>query len=255
MQKLLIIILLNMLLFSPCTLSGFLSPQTLNVGPEIYHIKRIRHGGTHQKGFLYGATMQYEHLSEYGLYLSAQARLAYGQLTGLSGKGQRISSHQLDSDLEGCLGGSYSFHKFTLAAFGGGGYYYGMNKYEHPTPIHLKFRDTFSFLTLGSLIQWNPDEGVILTLAHKVRFMIDGCSKIMNDPHYDAHALPMNEQRHYEISLSQSFIRPLKKGFYAVSFTSFYRYRHYGERANFPFDFIDTKFIIYGINASASYLF
>ncbi len=255
MQKLLIATLLNILLFSSFTLSGFLSPQTLNVGPEIYHTKRIRHGGTHQKGYLYGTTLQYEHLSKYGLYLSAQGRLAYGKLSGFSGKGHRISSHQLDSELEGSLGGSYSFNKFTLASFGGGGYYYGINKYGHPTPIPLKFHDTFSFLTLGSLIQWNPSGEFSMTLTHKVRFMVKGQSKIMNDPNYDTQTLPMNEQRHYEISLSQDFKLPLKRGLYGFSFTSFYRYRHYGGRANFPFDFIDTKFIIYGINASATYLF
>lgn len=41
----------------------------------------------------------------------------------------------------------------------------------------------------------------------------------------------------------------------AVGLVPFYEYRFYGHRANFPFDFLETKLKLYGATLKLHYLF
>ena len=40
-----------------------------------------------------------------------------------------------------------------------------------------------------------------------------------------------------------------------INVTPFYRFRHFGGRPNFPFDYIDTKFQLYGVQATVGLSF
>lgn len=78
---------------------------------------------------------------------------------------------------------------------------------------------------------------------------------VTGDPDVDDFNLLIEDDWNYRIELPMIYrFCPCFGGFEA-QVTPFYEFRHYGGRENFPFDFIDTKLMIWGFNLLLSYRF
>lgn len=232
------------------------------IGPEIYGVKRSREGGTEQTGILYGVRAGYDYIRRYAFYWGIDGLYASGALTGENGENQKIKSQLTDSNIEGRFG--YNFQsKSCLSAsfipFIGVGYFWENNDYKHPSPLKVKFENSFFYVPVGFLSRIFVNPQLSIGLNFKARFIIEGKTKVSNDSELELEegdlTLHYEEKTQYRVDLPVSYYfcwlnKPVS---FAVS--PFYEYRQYGHRANFPFDFLETEFNIYGVTVRLGYLF
>lgn len=225
-------------------------PQHLfYVGPEAYYMRRVKEGGTKQHGVLGGVRAGYDRIKRYGLYWGIEGYYATGTLRGKSATNAKLVSRVQDSEIEGRIG--YTFNRKTgfsafFTPFGGYGYFCQRNNFRHPSPIHLHFRDHFQYAVAGFLSSLFINPCLSVGANFKVKFMIDGKSQIGNDPKFENSTLLMNNKEQYSLDLPINYAVCFQEHIFDLSFVPFFQYRHYGGRENYPFDFIDTKFWVYG---------
>ena len=82
----------------------------------------------------------------------------------------------------------------------------------------------------------------------KMKFMLNGKTKVSNDPVMGDATLLMNNQVLARISVPLIFSPPCVRMGLEFVVDPFYEFRHYGGREGFPFDYIDTKYNLYGAN-------
>ena len=107
MQKLFTFIISVVLLpFSICSAQYCFdnSIHRLDVGPEIYYLKRKKEGGSYQSGVLYGGRATFERNKVPGIYYALDAYAAYGRINGKTSSGKKLKSKILDSEFQGFLG-------------------------------------------------------------------------------------------------------------------------------------------------------
>lgn len=242
----------------PCEIVCPLLQNCIYLGPEVYHLTRTKEGGTKQKGYLYGLRGGYDRIKRYRLYWGIEGYFAKGQIRGKSGSDAKLVSDILDSEIEGRFG--YTFHRKTcfqasFTPFIGYGYFYQTNHFKHPSPLHLHFRDTFQYLVGGFISKFyiNPCWNVGITF--KAKYSIDGKSKITHDPDFDDMTIQMSDKMQYSVDFPINGVFCWCNRMLDLSLVPFYQFRHYGGRENFPFDFIDTKFRIYGVRLLFNYCF
>lgn len=228
------------------------------IGPEIYHMRRWREGGTHQSGRMDGIYIAGERFKKEGWYVGADALFATGNLNGKSGSGRTLRSVIDDTIYEGRLG--YTFQSALaecsfFTPYGGYGYFRETNTFYPPSPIPFKFIDTFNYFTCGFLSGVNFTPLLSMGVNFKVRFMLNGKSKVENDPLFDSVTLLMNNETHYQIEIPMTYGSCQCWGYTEAAFIPFYEFRHFGGRMGFPFDYIDTKFSLWGAKLTLAYRF
>jgi len=235
----------------------------LSVGPEAYYSKRTRAGGSKQDGWLYGVKARYDRIYDCALYWGANWYYAEGNFSGNTG-GYKLKSRVSDTQIEGRVGYTLSFcHTLRprVALFVGYGYFQGKNKFCKPSPLSLKFRNTFQYGALGFMARVCPCPEISLGLNFKSKSSFDGTSKITNDPKRDSLTLDIGDAFHYEVEVPIEYSLCYGNHMLAVSLEPFFRYRHYGGRSNFfkkeqiSIPFHDTKFRIWGARCLLSYKF
>lgn len=228
------------------------------IGPEFYYLSRTRDGGTNQNGMMYGGRIGFERIKRCHWYLGTDILYAKGKLEGSSSSGSHIKSEMTDTIYEGRLG--YTFqHNYGLYAFIvpfiGGGYFREVNDFTAPTPLPITFTDTFKYATAGVLTglqfanYWN------LGINFKLKWMLDGKSRVSDDPDFDDETLIMDNQFQYRLEVPLSYQFCYYSTYLEAEIVPFYEHRHFGGRENFPFDFIDTKFHLWGARLELSYRF
>jgi hypothetical protein len=234
-----------------------ISRNQLFIGPEIYRVNREKEGGSSQDGVLYGFRLGYDRIQRFRYYLGADFLYARGDLDGKTG-GHKIKSMLTDMNAEGRFG--YTIESKwgwepSITPFIGGGYFWESNHYKHPSPLKIHFNNDFSYATAGFLSRLRVLSNMTIGLNFKVRYIIDGKIKISHDPQHDDHNQHYEEKLQYRVELP--FMHYLSFCSYdiALSVVPFYEYRPYGHRANFPFDFLETKFKLYGATFKFMYLF
>ncbi len=230
----------------------------LFLGPEIYHVARTREGGTKQRGFLYGARLGYDYIRRYAFYWGIDGLYARGTLSGETGEKKRLKSELTDINLETRFG--YTFqskacHHFSFTPFIGVGYFWEMNNYQHPSPIEAHFRNEFFYVPVGFLSQLFIYPKVSLGLNFKTRYLLKGTTKVTHDHNQDNHTLHYEHKLQYRVDLPLTYYFCWRNYDVILGLIPFYEYRHYGHQANFPFDFLETKFRIYGVNLRLFYPF
>lgn len=242
-----------MFLISPLAIEAQCKHHRVLVGPEVYYMTRSRDGGTEQTGTLYGFSFLYERVRHYGIYWGLEGRYAVGTLQGHDGNDKDIKSHKRDSDLEGSLGFTYQFSKagkcLSLTPIVGGGYFWGKNDFVDPSPLTVNYRGQFSYYLLGILatLYWNDQ--ISVGLRYKVKKMLEGECRVSDIPESDDLKQVMENENQYELELPIQISR-VEGRFWQWLVTPFYRSRHYGKRENFPRDFLDTRFKMYGVKGS-----
>lgn len=226
--------------------------HNLFLGPEVYHSKRTKEGGSHQTGWLVGGRVLYERRAPCKLYWAFEGAYAYGTITGKTGAGKKLKSHLTDGEIEGHLGYTFCFPKIcrvTLTPYGGYGLFTSINDFVSPSPLHCKYFDNFqyalagidAYIPLGACLQAGVN--------FKAKFMTKGRSTVTEDDDYDDITLLMSNKTQYEVELPIRYKTCWKHCKIMMDIAPFARWRHFGGRVNFPFDFIDTKFRIYGARA------
>lgn len=229
-------------------------PWSLSIGPEVYTLKRVREGGTHQRGTLYGGRGILEYLAAKHVYLGVEGSYARGTLNGRSGNQDRLRSHFTDSMVEGRLGytlqscsGCYGW----LTPFVGGGYFWEDNNYSKPSPKPLHFRNRFGYFALGCLARICLRSRFDLGLNVTARFSMQGKVHVSHDPEGEPVTLKYEQKINCRVVLPFTYICERSD----LSLAPFFEYRHYGRRHAFPFDFLDTRLKIYGLELLYVYKF
>jgi len=233
-------------------------PHRLYIGPEFYHAKRTKDSGSKQTGWLWGGRGLYERRRHAGFYWAADAYYACGEISGKTASGSSLLSKLRDSEIEGRLGYAFCVKKdakLTMIPYGGYGYFYSKNAFKKPSPLPYDLDICFEYGLLGAEASFFPFPCLECGLNFKAKYMLEGKSKVKDDPDFDNFTQEIESQIQYEADLPFRYYSCLcNKQFIAV-FAPFYRYRHFGGKVNWPFDFIDTKYSIYGARLLISIFF
>jgi len=245
---------LVILIFGIETLYGFsllsnCGGHRLLLGPEVYYAKRTKKGGSKQTGWMYGGRLRYERLCPWSFYWAVDGLYAYGCVDGKTGSGSKIKSDLTDAQIEGRLGYTVIFQclrNLMITLYGGYGYFHGKNCFIDPSPIELRFHNHFQYGAGGILTSVCLSDCLEAGIDFKAKSPFDAKSKVTNDPVYDSVTLNMNNKLQYEVDIPVRYTTCWCDRRIELSFVPFYRFRHYGGMPNFPFDFVDTKFHLYG---------
>lgn len=239
---------------------SFRGPHRFSVGPEIYFMQRTKEGGSKQHGFLFGGYACYDRIRRSALYWAAEGRYAYGLLKGHNAESDPLKSYKMDSQIEGRFG--YTLNKgpsrcLWLTPYFGSGYFNGTNRFVDPSPIEYKMRVQFPYIAFGFLSKIDFRKCWSVGLDFKVKYPVGARSKITgdDDPEVDHAKFYIEDKFMYEVDLPLTYRWCWGCRTMAASFVPFYNYRHYGGHENYPFDFIDTKFQIYGVRFLLRYSF
>lgn len=251
MKKLLFLPFLFVYLF----LSADINPY---IGPEIYYVKRLKEGGSKQEGTLYGVRIGYDRVKRYKLYWGIDGLWAKGTLEG-NRKRENVTDHFksrfTDINVEARVG--YTFQNkgrcFSFTPYSGLGYFWEKNCYQHPSPLQVHFKNTFSYIPIGFLSEIFITPNWSAGFNFKVRYLIEAEQKVEHDPEFGTLTQHYEEKLQYRAELPVTYYwvcKPL-----AISLVPFFEYRPYGHRANFPFDFLELKMKFYGATLKFQYLF
>ncbi len=227
------------------------------IGPEIYWVKRFREGGTEQTGTLYGGRIGYDHVKRYNLYWGADFLWAQGCLEG-DHADSHLKSILTDSNLEARVGYTFQSKHWRCASFTpylGGGYFWEKNVYQHPSALHVHFKNRFLYIPIGFLSQVFVSPTFSIGLNVKVRVLLQGEQEVSHDPEFGRSIQHYGEKLQYRFELPLTYFFAWCSSSLGARLVPFYEYRHYGHRANFPFDFFDTQLRCYGATLKILYLF
>lgn len=233
------------------------------LGPEIYYAHRTKEGGAKQGGTLYGVRFGLDRIQRYKLYSGADFLYATGVLEGTGKSGEHIKfkskSVLTDINAEGRFGYTFQSKSWRCASFTpfvGFGYFWEDNFYKHPTPLHVHFKNRFSYIPFGFLSQifivpqWSIGANV------KIRYLLDASQKVSHDSDHEDTTQHYAKKMQYRIELPITYFPCFEIcDSLAISAVPFYERRLYGHLANFPFDFLETQLTLYGATVKLLYLF
>lgn len=230
-----------------------IAPNRVYLGPELYHVKRTREGGTSQHGTVFGGRLNYDYIKRYNFYVGADAFYSTGTLNGTSASDAKLRSHFHDEYFEGRAG--YTLQQkcgrhFSLTPFVGGGYAAEKNDFVDPSPLPIHFKISYSFVCAGFLSEAFITPKFLIGLNFKTRYLIDPKNKVSNDPDNDPVTMNITQHFQYRIDLPLTYNM---SEHCLLCLVPFWEYRHYGHHFNFPFDFLDTKLKIYGVTFKLAY--
>lgn len=233
-------------------------PNILTLGPEIYRVDRTRKGGTKQKGNAVGVRLMYDYIKRYCIYVGGQAFYGSGILKGHTGTGSRIRSRLTDVQVEGSLGYTFQMKCTPYAAFTpyvGYGYFRETNKFTPPSPLQVQYTTQYNYLAFGFLSSVYIAPCFTIGLNGRFRYPWEAHCKVTDDPDFDHLRQRIEDRIQFRIELPITYTGALICNWIEIAFVPFYERRLYGERENYPFDFFETKFNIYGANLQFIYRF
>ncbi|MCB1149152.1 MAG: hypothetical protein KDK48_03225, partial [Chlamydiia bacterium] len=236
------------------TLLGFTSPipgpLDIRIGPESYHLTRIRAGGTEQRGLLGGVSGTVERRKRNGIYAAADGYYASGILRGHTRVNKDLDSRYHEAAIEGRAG--FTIHscyarRFDATPYLGYGYFTAKNALRPPSPIAVVFHDDYEYLAAGCLTRIVLNEHFSLGVNFTSQFSFGGKSRVTDDPILPDQELKMGEVMQFEGELPVRYVGCCMGWPITSTLGFFYRYRWYQGRENFPYDFFETRFHIYGV--------
>lgn len=236
----------------------FLPIYKASIGPEIYHVKRVREGGTSQHGCLYGVHGSFERLGRFKWYIGFEGLYGKGTINGHSGMGLKLKSALTDRFIEGRFG--YTFqakchYTPSFTPFIGYGYSDETNQYKSPSPLIVKFIHESSYVSFGFLSEITLGDKFSAGFNLKMRSLVDPICKVKKDQVFGSLKMHIHEKMQYRFELPLKLAIFHECHVFEVGIISFYEIRHYGGRENYPFDFLDTKLRLFGASFQLSYRF
>lgn len=230
--------------------------QYLTIGPEFYHMWRLREGGTRQSGTVTGGRISYDRIKGCSWYLGADAFLGTGTLAGHNSRGRAIASKVEDRSIE--ARGGYTLKSqcdHFITPFVGYGHFCERNTFHAPSPIPFTFIETYNYIATGFLTGVNFTPLLSMGINIKAEFMVNGRSKVKNDPLLNKVSLKFKDEINAKVEVPLIYRFCLLKRHFGAILTPFYAFRHFGGKLGFPFDYADTKFHLLGVRASLGYSF
>ncbi len=227
------------------------------LGPEVYGVERLKEGGVKQTGTLVGVRAGYDFIKRYRFYFGTDVLWAQGILNGKS-QGNKIKSRLTDTNIEARLGytiQSKHWRCASLTPYTGFGYFWENNHFEHPTPLPIHFNNRFSYVPFGFLSQIFLTPRLSIGLNVKFRYLISSEVFASHDPEQDDVTQKYNEKLQYRIEMPLDFFYCWRGTSLGLGLVPFYECRPYGKMANFPFDFLETRFHLYGATLKLLCLF
>lgn len=237
-----------------------LPQHQLYIGPEIYDVNRskaIKYGRSKQDGFVYGGRVGYDRIKRCRFYWGIDALYATGDLCGHKDAG-KVKLRFTDENIEGRIGYTFQMKEGwmpTLVPFVGYGYLRETSKFKRPTLLLIKQRISYDYVALGFLSQIYPHPLWVIGLNFKARILFNSKCKITDDPDYEDTSQNFKHKVQYRVELPITYRLNCWCDKLAVALVPFYEYRHYGEEVNFPFDFKDLQFNLYGFDVRLMYMF
>jgi len=221
-------------------------------GPVAYHVNRVKKGGTEQNGWAYGGKIGYDRIKPWGFYWGAEGSYAVGKLDGKSSNGDKLKSNFYDGWAEGRFGFTFQQaegYQFTFVPFIGGGYQWETNNFIDPSPLKVHTQVKGGYACAGFLSKVALYSCFRAGIDFKAKFLIDAYNHISHDPDFSDSSLLIKNEYQYKIEL------PLEYVYRNFNFgvVPFYEYRHYGGKAGFPFDFVDTRLNLWGAFLKLTY--
>lgn len=237
-----------LLFFLLISLSQAQAENYLWVGPEVYYVKRTRQGGSRQDGWPLGVRVGYDRIKDWGFYWGGDALWAQGTLFGRAGDNASLKSRFTDISLEGRIG--YTFSLLCLPSviftpYAGYGVFQETNNFKDYSPVTAKFRIRYNYGAVGALLYKQFTEKAGAGVNFKCRWMIDGKCHVTEDPDYNELTMAIGTLPQYRIEIPMTY-QPDCYPIFCLS--PFFEYRQYGEQPNFPFDFMETKLKVAGVN-------
>jgi len=227
------------------------------MGPEVYHVKRIREGGTRQSGWMYGVRGSYDRIRRYKWYWGFDAAYAQGILRGHSGTGENLKSRFSDAVVEGRFGytlQSKSASCASLTPFIGLGYFVERNHYIHPSPLKVHFRNSFYYFAFGAQSKAYITPTLSIGANVTGKYSLDGHVDVTRDS-------DRKIVLHYEHEFQCRVAIPLIYSFCCKGYETslclnpFYEFRHFGGHDRVPFNFLDTRLKVFGVDLFYVYSF
>lgn len=228
------------------------------IGPEFYHVRRTREGGTRQHGTLIGVRGTFDHIKRYRLYWGGDFLYATGTLRGKVGSGAKIKSRFTDELAEGRIGYTFQYKFFPFPAFTpyiGYGRFSETNKFRPPSPLTVKFRTHYNYLAFGFLSCITINQQWCIGANLRMRAFWNAKCKVSDDPDFDDTTQQIGSRINYRVEVPVVYRVCQISDSLELGLVPFYEFRHYGGRENFPFDFFETKLRIYGVNIQFGYCF
>lgn len=222
-------------------------------GPEIYHVHRTRENGSVQDGWLAGVRIGYDAIAPNSFYYGADLLWARGTLRGRSSNQNFLKSKFTDESVEARLG--YTFQMpclshFTFIPFVGGGAALEKNSFVEPSPLLVSMKLIYEFVSVGFFSYLPLDPLYDIGLNVKCRYPVEIKNYVENDPDYDDCSMLVGNKWQFRVELPLTFNRC---SIFGLALVPFYEYRRYGKKANFPFDFLETKLRNVGIQVKFIY--
>lgn len=232
--------------------------NNVSFGPECYWVIRTKAGGTRQSGFMCGGRATYERIKRYGWYAGADILCASGTLDGKSGTENKIRSRLTDTNFEGRFGYTLQ-HKsncgLSFTPFFGIGYFRETNNFTRPSDIPVHFRNTFSYFPFGFLSHIYLTSQFGVGVNFKLRYLFQHKNEVTHDPEHHSLCIHYQENLQYRVEVPLTYDKCIYNRLWQLKLVPFYEYRNYGPLANFPFDFIETKFKLCGAYLQVVVLF
>lgn len=242
----------------PCQIVP-LPQHQLYIGPEIYYVNRDKDGQydrSKQHDFIYGGRVGYDRIKRCRIYWGFDALYATGDLKGH--RGNNIKLRFTDANVEARIGYTFQMNRAwlpTIVPYVGYGHFWETSKFKRPSPLLIKQKITFDYIALGFLSQFYPHPSWVVGLNFKTRILVNSKCKITDDPDFDDTSQNVKHKLQFRIELPIIYRLKCWCDHIALSLVPFYEYRHYGEHANFPFDFKDVKLNLYGCDLRLMYMF
>jgi hypothetical protein len=231
------------------------------IGPEIFYLERskdAKYKRSNQHGFVYGGRIGYDRIKRCKIYWGGDLVYATGDLHGKKDRGNSIKIDYTDFDVEGRLGYTFQLKRSwlpTFVPFVGYGYIRETSKFKKPSPIQIKQHISFDYFTVGFLSQIYPHPLWVVGVNFKARFLFNSKCKISDDPDYEDITQNVEHKVQYRVELPVTYRLNAWCERLAIALVPFYEFRHYGEHANFPFDFKDARLNFYGFDVRILYMF
>lgn len=251
-----VLTLTNFLLFDLASQEYNLNKQQFYIGPEWYHVKRTKSGGTKQQGHLLGGRLGYGRLKRYGWYWGGEGSYAHGRLKGHSGTGNKLRSYLADLSIEGRFG--YTLQKkcgFQAACtpFVGVGYFEEKNHFVHPSPLFVHFKTHFYYVVVGFLSSLHLCDQWEIGLNFKTKIPINPKCHVSHDEDNEPMSQRIGERLHYRVELPLTYSRSSNCSPFAFALVPFFESRLYGSHPNFPYNFVKTRFENWGLTLELQY--
>lgn len=235
------------LVLTSFTLQAF--EHLAEIGPQCYYMKRMKDGGTHQSGTLYGLRASYERIKPSGFYGGLFFDYGSGPLSGQTASARALKSNF--TDLEGQLLLGYTFsanpkNSCTFTPFLGVGYLEQINNFVDPSPITARFKESIEYYSFGFLSQHQISKLWNIGLRITVKEMWEGKCFIYdkNSSEHFKQIIENKTQLAVDIPIVYHIFGQCSR--FSLTLMPFYQFRHYGGHLNYPSDYIDTMFNVAG---------